>query len=210
MPSSVPPVPITQDRGILKTLVEPGDPCKPFPEYDRPSTIAIFHYKIYSLPFKDKTDPNDIFKSGSLALAKLSDSDNESSSSSDTEHDHSHTCSHHNHNKGKTEVHHPENIDTSKRVKIGDSRRWDRQPFELKLNRGFSVQAFELAIKTMRIGETSKFFCLSQYAEVFFILSLLIYLYISFSYHNIHMCVLCVAVYSVGSDIEASEGAVKS
>jgi AH receptor-interacting protein len=39
------------------------------------------------------------------------------------------------------------------------------QPFELILSKGFSLQAWEIAIRTMKIGEKSLFFCDSEYSK---------------------------------------------
>ncbi|KAI3645559.1 hypothetical protein MP228_008487 [Amoeboaphelidium protococcarum] len=39
------------------------------------------------------------------------------------------------------------------------------QALEFRLNSGFQVDALEIAVKTMKVGETSRFFILPQYSE---------------------------------------------
>ncbi len=125
------PIPVTKDGGILKWKIEDGDPCKSFPQWSQDSK-ALFHYKAYTIPFKEKVDANDWFKSG-LALVKLErDCDSDDTSVND------HCCA------GSSK---PAPIDPNRRNKVGDSRHWDGLPFELRIGRGFSVELMELAVK---------------------------------------------------------------
>eukprot|EP00158_Paraphelidium_tribonemae_P002804 Partr_v1_DN25688_c0_g1_i1_m4655 putative aryl hydrocarbon receptor interacting len=140
------PMPIIDDRGILKLLVEAGDPCQPFPDYSR-AVKAIFHYTIHNIPFKNKQEAEDMFKSGQ-ALIDLK-------------------IAHSGHPHEDTVHDHPVRVDPNRRTCIGDSRKWDGEPFELRLGKGFSVKAFEFAVRTMRIGERAKFYCTAEYSEAY-------------------------------------------
>jgi hypothetical protein len=50
------------------------------------------------------------------------------------------------------------------RKKISDSR--DGDPFDLRIGYSFSVKALEICVKSMKIGETSRFLCMPAYCEV--------------------------------------------
>lgn len=150
------PIPLTADGGLVKLLVTTGDPCKPPPKWEK-STKAVFHYKVFTIPYEQKQDAENWFKHG-LALVDL---DSEQVADSDVQ------------DLGRSESgkavnlnRHPSRVDPNRRTLIGDSKRWDKRPFELRIGKGFSVEAMEVAVKTMRIGEVSRFFCLPKYAEV--------------------------------------------
>ncbi|KAI8893546.1 hypothetical protein BC833DRAFT_608016 [Globomyces pollinis-pini] len=53
------------------------------------------------------------------------------------------------------------------RTLISDSRKNDKNPFELRIGYSFSVTAMEIAIKTMKVGEKSRFLCMPEYCEGF-------------------------------------------
>ncbi len=47
---------------------------------------------------------------------------------------------------------------------IGDSRAFNHEsPFELRIGYSFSVVAMELCVKSMKIGEKSRFLCVNEY-----------------------------------------------
>jgi hypothetical protein len=58
------------------------------------------------------------------------------------------------------------------RTLVGDSRKNDEKPFELRIGYSFSVEAMEICIKTMKVGETARFLCMPDYCEVGIILNL--------------------------------------
>jgi hypothetical protein len=50
---------------------------------------------------------------------------------------------------------------------VADSRFTDpSKPFELRIGRSFSVTAFEIAVRTMKVGEVARFFCAPNYVDV--------------------------------------------
>jgi hypothetical protein len=160
------PISITPDGGIMKQLMQSGDPCALPPGYVKGSK-AVFHYRVHTIPYQEKQEAGNWFKHG-LALARLNQTEEEDPMETDGSCEHVHRC-----HDGKKECcadghheHHQKTIDPNRRTLIGDSRKWDHQPFELRIGRGFSVQAMELAVQTMRIGERARFFCLPRYAEV--------------------------------------------
>eukprot|EP00842_Homolaphlyctis_polyrhiza_P000124 jgi/Hompol1/1111/HPOL_005527-RA len=54
------------------------------------------------------------------------------------------------------------------RKKIADSRDHDADhPFELRIGYNFSVEAMELCVKSLRVGERARFLCMPQYCEGF-------------------------------------------
>jgi hypothetical protein len=151
MPNKNNPIPITSDGGVVKLLLSDGDPCKLPPSWIKGSK-ASFHFTAYTIPYHQKQEAGNWFKSG-LALAKLNQEQSEEEA--ERENFHTATCSHDD-----------KRVDPNKRTKIGDSKKWDGFPFDLRINMGFSVQVLELAVKTMRIGEKARFYCNPSYAEV--------------------------------------------
>ncbi|KAJ3372177.1 hypothetical protein HDU91_004320, partial [Kappamyces sp. JEL0680] len=53
------------------------------------------------------------------------------------------------------------------RTLISDSRKNDENPFELRIGYSFSVQAMEICIKSMKLGERARFLCMPKYVEGF-------------------------------------------
>ena len=53
------------------------------------------------------------------------------------------------------------------RTLVSDSRKNEDKPFELRIGYSFSVQAMEICIKTMKIGEKSRFLCMPEYCQGF-------------------------------------------
>lgn len=148
------PVPITQDHGIFKLLVKQGDPCKAMPTYKKGS-LALVRYIVHTVPLKargDKEiDQENVFKSGTaiISVAEMLKPQQCTEACCNNSDDHDHEEFH---------------IDVSRRCKVGST---EKEPLEVHIGYGLSFTGLEIAIKTMRIGEVSKFVMTPTYAEQF-------------------------------------------
>lgn len=61
-------------------------------------------------------------------------------------------------------ISHSENLDDAPiRQLVADSRQHDAEnPFELRIGYSFSVKAMELCVKSMTVGEKSRFLCQNE------------------------------------------------
>lgn len=148
------PVPITQDHGIFKLVIEQGDPCKVMPSYKKGS-LALVQYVVHTVPLKasgnKEMDQENIFKSGT-AIISVADMIKPQQCTE--------ACCNNTDDYDHEELH----IDVTRRCKVGST---GNEPLEVHIGYGLSFSGLEIALKTMRIGEVSKFVMTPAYAEQF-------------------------------------------
>ncbi|KND02919.1 uncharacterized protein SPPG_02000 [Spizellomyces punctatus DAOM BR117] len=143
---------VTPDGGILKILLRDGDKTKPRPQWVRGAN-ARFHYQVYTYgkPMKESSPQG---------------SGHDHSAKSGHTHGNGPCCSHTRTATKDVEVSANREFPQPKRKKVGDSREDDpERPFELRIGFSFSVKAMEMCVKTMTVGERSRFLCMPEYCE---------------------------------------------
>ncbi|TPX58152.1 hypothetical protein SpCBS45565_g08067 [Spizellomyces sp. 'palustris'] len=144
---------VTPDGGILKILLREGDKTKPRPQWIRGAN-ARFHFQVYTYgkPVKESSP-----QGSGHAHSEKSDHNSHANGS---------CCSHSPIATKGVEMSANGELSQPKRKKVGDSREDDpEKPFELRIGFSFSVKAMEMCVKTMSVGERSRFLCMPEYCE---------------------------------------------
>lgn len=145
---------VTPDGGVLKITLREGDATKPMPKWVRGAN-ARFHYAVYAY-LKENRDSHK-----PCAHVHSETGDNDDHSCCPKSHD---THQHDQHINGSIG---PEDDNRPVRQKVWDTREENpNEPFELRIGYSFSVKGMEIAVKTMKVGERSRFLCFPEYSQV--------------------------------------------
>ncbi|KAJ1561415.1 hypothetical protein HK096_004801, partial [Nowakowskiella sp. JEL0078] len=126
-------------------LIKPANEYASAPTWEKGSN-AIFHYRAFTYIVNKHSHQ------------ECNDHTNRSEGLKET-------CGHEGENLSE---HNHQDLDQKPvRIKVGDSRE-NSKPFELRIGMGFSVKSMEIAIKTMKVGEISRFLCSPEHAQAYF------------------------------------------